>query len=269
VNGWTKNASRMAQLLLIPDPRPLDRRLGRKFFRNAPKRPGVYLMKDAQDKILYVGKAKDLKQRLGNYRVANPDRMPRRHLKMVNAVARIDFQFCPTESAALRHEKKLIRSLKPKFNRAGVWPAKTRFIVWRMVENCLELAVADVPEPGWQRYGPFGAGSHHLHKTLSRTLWLALNPNRAYAELPPGWAQGGVPQAVKIDCRESVQEVAAVLPAFFWKSSDEFLLWLGARFCERTHPFERNVINSELETLRNFSAQQKPELKTSPQLALL
>ena len=125
----------MAQLLLLPDPRPLDRRLGRKFFRKAPRRPGVYLMKDAGDRVLYVGKAKDLKQRLNHYRTANPDRMPRRHLRMVNEVSRIEFQFCATEAAALKHEKKLIRSLKPKFNRAGVWPGKSKFIVWRMVDE--------------------------------------------------------------------------------------------------------------------------------------
>ena len=88
----------MGQLLLIPDPRPLDERLGRKFFRRAPRKPGVYLMKNAQDQILYVGKAKDLKQRLNHYRVANPDRMPRRHLKMVNAVSRIEFVLCASET---------------------------------------------------------------------------------------------------------------------------------------------------------------------------
>ena len=58
---------RMGQMLLIPDPKPLVQRLGKGFFRNAPKRPGVYLMKDAQDRIVYVGKAKELKQRLNHY----------------------------------------------------------------------------------------------------------------------------------------------------------------------------------------------------------
>src|ERR1700691_4575130 len=118
----------MSQLLLIPDPRPLYERLGRRFFRQSPKRPGVYLMRDAADRVLYVGKAKDLRQRLRNYRIANPDRMPRRHLRMVRQVGRIEFQFCDDESAALQRESQLLRSLKPPFNRAGVWPGKTRFL---------------------------------------------------------------------------------------------------------------------------------------------
>src|SRR5271169_2911959 len=109
---------RMGQLLLIPDPRPLDERLGRKFFRHAPKRTGVYLMRDAADRVLYVGKARNLQQRLRNYRIANPDKMPRRHLRMVREVARIEFQFCHDEAAALKHESKLIRAIKPKFNHA-------------------------------------------------------------------------------------------------------------------------------------------------------
>lgn len=58
-------------------------------------RTGGKYCSTAQNKILYVGKAKDLKQRLYNYRIANPDEMSRRHLKMVNTVAQIDFQFCP------------------------------------------------------------------------------------------------------------------------------------------------------------------------------
>jgi len=84
----------MAQLLLLPDPRPLDERLGRQFFVQAPKQPGVYLMRDAADNVLYVGKAKSLKQRLGSYRIVNPDRMPRRHLRMLRQVARIEIQIC-------------------------------------------------------------------------------------------------------------------------------------------------------------------------------
>jgi predicted GIY-YIG superfamily endonuclease len=264
-----KTILRMGQLLLISDPKPLVERLGKKFFRNAPKRPGVYLMRDAADKILYVGKAKNLRQRLGNYRIANPDKMPRRHLKMVNAVARIDFQFCRSEAAALKHEKKLIRSLKPKFNRAGVWPGKPKFIVWRVESEHLKIAVMDTPAAGWQRFGPLGGEAAHLQRTLARLLWLAVNPERPLMDLPAGWMRGDFMDSVTLKCGGSIADTSAVLEKFFWQDADEFILWLGARFTHRIVPFERHIIETELESLKEFGAKQKPDEKCRTQLVLL
>ncbi len=259
----------MAQLLLIPDPRPLDQRLGRNFFRQAPRRPGVYLMKDARDNVIYVGKAKDLKQRLNNYRVANPDRMPRRHLRMVTEVQRIELQFCGTESAALEQEARLLRSLKPKFNRAGVWPGKARFIAWRVREDHLELTVVETPGADWRRFGPMGSGAFHLQHTLSRLLWLALNPTRAFAELPAGWARGDSMEQTSINCGEAVGKVVAALEAFFWNEAAPFLLWLESQFAARTHPFDCQAVQAELEGLKEFGAKQKLKEQDRRQLALL
>ncbi len=76
------------QQWLFAPAKPLVERLGRKFFRKVPARPGVYLMRDASGDVVYVGKAKNLRQRLRSYRVANPERMPRRHLRMVREIAR-------------------------------------------------------------------------------------------------------------------------------------------------------------------------------------
>src|SRR4051812_31913232 len=114
---------RASQQLMFPDPQPLVERLGREFFRAIPECSGVYLMRDEADVVLYVGKAKNLRKRLTSYRVANPDRMPRRHLQMLRAVRRIEFEKCPDENSALARESELLRLLKPKFNRAGIWPA--------------------------------------------------------------------------------------------------------------------------------------------------
>src|SRR5437016_7467098 len=112
----------MKQLLLFPDPSPLVERFGSDFFRQAPECAGVYIMRDGADTVLYVGKAKNLRKRLGSYRVANPDRMPRRHLRMLRAVERIELQPCADESSALARESCLLRALRPRFNRAGTWP---------------------------------------------------------------------------------------------------------------------------------------------------
>jgi len=258
----------MGQMLLIPDPRPLDRRLGRKFFRQAPRRPGVYLMKDEGDRVLYVGKAKDLKQRLNHYRTANPDRMPRRHLRMVNEVSRIEFQFCPTEAAALKHEKKLIRSLKPKFNRAGVWPGKAKFIVWRVAGDALEISVAETPAADWQRFGPLGGGASYLQRTLARLLWLAVNGEKTLSKMPAGWWSGEFMETATIKCGAAIGETTAALAGFFWDDPERFILLLGEKFSHRVNPFERRVIETELESLQEFSAKKKPD-ETGSQLALL
>jgi len=259
----------MGQTLLFPDPKPLDQRLGKKFFRKAPRRPGVYLMKDAGGKVLYVGKAKNLKQRLNNYRLANPDRMPRRHLRMVREVAKIEFQLCPSEAAALKHESRLLRSLKPKFNRAGVWPGKARFMVWRRQERQLELGVVETPAPDWRRFGPLNGSALELHGALARICWLALNPARSVSELPVGWLTGELPGTVTIHCGPSIGEIAAGLDAFFWRAPEDFVLWLGSRLDGRIHPFERTVIDAQLEILTEYSAWKPLPAETRRQLALL
>ena len=241
----------MGQLLLIPDPRPLDERLGGDFFRTTPRQPGVYLMRDAMDEVLYVGKARDLRQRLNNYRLANPDRMPRRHLRMVREVARIEIQICSTESDAARHESKLIRSLKPRFNRAGVWPGSPKFIAWQRHEDRLELAVADIPESRWRRVGPV-AGARYLHRSLARVLWLVANPGRRWAELPAGWVHGRFAGSVIIDCGKATEKIAHFLDAFLSEEIGSYIPWLRSFFSDHMNPFDRSIVDAELEALDDF-----------------
>jgi len=119
----------MNQLLLFPDP-PVGRAFGSDFFRQAPECAGVYLMRDAAGTVLYVGKAKNLRKRLGSYRVANPIRLRKRHLKLLRVVSRIDLQECADEESALLRESELLRTLRPRFNRAGTWAWPSRFLTW-------------------------------------------------------------------------------------------------------------------------------------------
>lgn len=111
------------QLWLFPPPRPLVDRLGADFFRELPERPGVYYFCGAESGVLYVGKAKNLRKRLGSYRVANPERLPRRLIRLLNRTTRIELDVCASETHASLREEELIVALLPKFNRAGkVWP---------------------------------------------------------------------------------------------------------------------------------------------------
>ena len=171
------------QLLLFPPTRPLAERLGADFFRAVPERPGVYLMSAACDGVLYVGKAKNLRRRLGSYRSATSDRMPRKLTRLLLRVERIDWDECADETAALVRERELIRALQPRFNTMGVRPPKEWFIGWRQDGATLTVAL-DESLDGWANVrGPF-TFARLAFAALLRSLWLELHPGASVAELP-------------------------------------------------------------------------------------
>lgn len=161
---------RSVQQLLFPDPRPLVERLGSKFFQSLPCASGVYLMRDVAGEVLYVGKALTLRKRLACYRVANPDRLPRRHLRLLRLASRIDVEECGSEAAALQREAELLRTLRPRFNRAGTWPSPPRHFSWKLEEGCLWLAVASEPVESWSTRGPWGRKAALIRDALARLL---------------------------------------------------------------------------------------------------
>jgi len=254
------------QFLFAPE-KPLVERLGRKFFRRIPRQAGVYKMRDVQGKIVYVGKAKDLRQRLGSYRVANPERLGRRHLRLLQQVTRIEFELCASETAALKHEAKLIRELKPKFNRAGVWQGKPQFLAWRFVDQCVELSVQETPLTGWERYGSLGAYARRLRNTLSPLLWLAVHPGTRFQDLPHGWLQGRTGAVIEIECGVLTGEMSGALGNAFWGNHTLFLNWLALKLGNERPAFERNTIAREIEELQEFFEQQAG--KKTGQMALL
>ena len=79
-----------------------------------PKGPGVYLFKRSDDRVLYVGKATDLRSRVRSYFAKNPDRemVPR----LVSESDKVDFIVTQSPSEALVLERELIRSNQPRYN---------------------------------------------------------------------------------------------------------------------------------------------------------
>lgn len=84
-----------------------------------PKTPGVYLMKDAAGRVLYVGKARDLRARVASYFQDSSDLLASRGPEiahMASLVVDIDFLDCETEVDALLTENRLIKDTQPQFN---------------------------------------------------------------------------------------------------------------------------------------------------------
>jgi len=80
-----------------------------------PSKPGVYLFKNAQQRVLYVGKAKDLKNRLKSY-VQKSSRLDNRKTAMMRAVKDYTYIVTGNELEALVLEANFIKQYKPKFN---------------------------------------------------------------------------------------------------------------------------------------------------------
>ncbi|MDD2585925.1 MAG: excinuclease ABC subunit UvrC [Syntrophomonadaceae bacterium] len=82
---------------------------------SVPLKPGVYLYKDKEDKVIYVGKAKALRNRMRSYFQSN-DKLHPKVRAMMNRVADFDFIVTNSEVEALILENNLIKAYKPRYN---------------------------------------------------------------------------------------------------------------------------------------------------------
>ncbi len=82
--------------------------------RALPAAPGIYVMKNAADKEIYVGKAKDLRRRVASYFQAQ-SRLPKEQALIAN-IADFSHVECESEIEAFLLENRLIKDLKPKYN---------------------------------------------------------------------------------------------------------------------------------------------------------
>lgn len=98
--------------------RPLSRGrslLDAEMLKEIPHAPGVYIMRDADDRVLYVGKAKDLRKRVASY-YSQPLGYTRKMDGLLETLERIETEVVGTELEALLLESQLIRRYRPRFN---------------------------------------------------------------------------------------------------------------------------------------------------------
>ena len=84
------------------------------YLRSLDSSPGVYRMLDADSRVLYVGKARNLRARVSNY--ARPGPHSPRIARMISETATMMFLTTRTETEALLLEQNLIKQLKPRYN---------------------------------------------------------------------------------------------------------------------------------------------------------
>lgn len=135
-------------------------------------------MHDAHDRIIYVGKAKNLRQRIGSYRYVCHEDSPKT-ARLLAHVANIRWRECDSEEAALLEENRLLRELRPRFNRMNTWPKALRFVTVQCDATSFRLGLAI--EPTDECYGAFKGASREAFGALLRLLWAG---DESYAALP-------------------------------------------------------------------------------------
>jgi excinuclease ABC subunit C len=108
--------------------RLFDRKFGAAFLDRVPAAPGVYRLLDEAGALLYVGKAGNLRRRLGQYRATSRRKRDRKRRALVRAAASITWEVCESPLAAALTEIRLIQSLRPRRNVASAFPFLYPFV---------------------------------------------------------------------------------------------------------------------------------------------
>jgi len=123
--------------------------------RSFPHAPGVYLMKDAAGRVIYVGKAKDLRSRAGSY-FLKAALEERRTARFVPEIRDIDFIETESEVDALLMESRLIKDIQPEFNQDLKDGKSFPYLEITTREEFPRVEITRTPKSrGTKLYGPF------------------------------------------------------------------------------------------------------------------
>ncbi|MCS7021505.1 MAG: excinuclease ABC subunit UvrC [Gemmataceae bacterium] len=152
--------------------------------REFPTGPGVYLMKDASGNVVYVGKAKNLRARVSSYFGPEAERDPRIR-DWIGLVQDVDYIVTSDAVAAIFTEARLIKDLRPRFNKELKDDKTFPYLQIRTREEFPRVEITRKPRPrGVRLYGPFASARrlrqavHTLQKLFQfRTCSLDIHSN--------------------------------------------------------------------------------------------
>lgn len=139
-----------------------------------PYAPGVYIMRDKTDKVIYVGKAKKLKNRVSQYFQDTASHTPKTRL-MVSKIHHFDVIVAASEFEALVLECSLIKRYMPKYNILLKDDKGYPYLRLNMKEIYPTITLVSKPaEDGADYYGPYGgrAVTHDMVEAIRLTLKL-------------------------------------------------------------------------------------------------
>jgi excinuclease ABC subunit C len=141
----------------------------RRQIKGFPTGPGLYFMKGAGDKALYIGKAKNLRSRVASYFQQGSDVISSRGPKiaeMISKVEGVDFLETAGEVEALLAEARLIKDIRPPYNTDLVDDKTFPYLEITVGEDFPGVYMTRKPRPESRLFGPF-AGAKDLRQALA------------------------------------------------------------------------------------------------------
>ena len=137
-----------------------------------PVSPGVYIMKNASDKIIYIGKAKVLRNRVRSYFTGTHN--DAKTIEMVSKIADLEYILTQTENQALELEANLVKKHQPKYNIQLKDDKRKPFIKITIKEPFPQVFVTRELKKDGSKYFYFGpyADTKALRKTMRMLEWI-------------------------------------------------------------------------------------------------
>lgn len=210
-----------------PEPRPSGRMyLNPAWRKEFPTTPGVYLMRDASGEVIYVGKAKRLRDRLSSY-YSQPLGYTRKMDGLLQSVVEIETRQLGSELEALLVESQLIKALQPRYNVQLKNHERYPFIKVDLTSDWPRFyATREVSADGARYFGPFRSGRivqvtlELIHKVLPlRTCTRNLPPEapasepclRYHVKRCPAPCRGGMSASASDEYRVAIEDACAFL----------------------------------------------------------
>ena len=240
-----------------------------------PYAPGVYIMRDKTDKVIYVGKAKKLKNRVSQYFQETASHTPKTRL-MVSKIHHFDVIVAASEFEALVLECSLIKRHMPKYNILLKDDKGYPYVRLNMKEVYPRISiVSKISDDGASYFGPYGSRSitHDVLEAIRLTLKLpgcsrefprdigkdrpCLNYHMKQCE---GWCQERVPCALY---RERIAQAKQLLSGNYKSVADE----IRGQMLKAADSLEFELAASLRDRLNAVEALGKKQLVTAGSLA--
>lgn len=249
------------QLKLFHIENPLSVRLGSEFFRSLPSVPGVYFFHGQAGELLYIGQSSDLRARIGSYRHVTPEKNPKRTLRLVHRISRIEWQECGTAAEAIALEAKLLLEHRPPFNRAGVWQGEPW---WLKIEASSGKVLMELTrEPGGT--GPHPSAFRYVMGSMVRCLYRVSLPEASLAAYPHGLFNASVPLSLALPLPDA-SSLAANLTSYAEGIHEPLLSRLETMPLGATAS-EQEYWQEELDRLKKYASKIKKTAELKPAIS--